>query len=100
MNAPAAASVKALAELVPGEEADFEEGRSGIEQARDAFARDQLAARGMAGAGIQAAALFCGFGGGGDRLHRGLMLGDIRLEGGGGGKGVGGEFHVSGSVQC
>ncbi|MCY1371943.1 hypothetical protein D9M69_591130 [compost metagenome] len=43
--------------LVGGELADFEERRAGVEQTVDAFARQQLAARGMALLGLGAAAL-------------------------------------------
>ena len=40
-----------------GELADLEKGRAGVEQAVDAFARQQLATRGVASLGLLAAAL-------------------------------------------
>ena len=71
---------------VGGELGKFEEGRAGIEQRLDAVARQQLAARDMAGARRLAAAE-----GGGGGL--GFQIGDDRCHGGG----VGAESSERGS---
>ena len=58
---------------VGGQRGEFEEGRAGVEQGGDAFAREQLAALGVLGPGLLAAAQ-------GDALELGIEIGHLLPE--------------------
>ena len=63
----------AVVHAVGGQRRQFEEGRAGVEQGADAFARQQLVAGGVLGAGLVAAAER-------DPLQLGIEVGDLRAQ--------------------